>query len=190
MRNKALCFLCSILALGAPSSWADENTLSGVNVGELAQIQSQTILLNAKAEKAKAERSIKGEDQSATTQPSTVFFSQGNLTQPAAASAHSSDTQSDLPVVKAVFGSAKRLRATLLYSSGFEVDADASSRELPGGYRVAILSVENVTLERDGKRYPLGFSSTPPASLSNVNNSAPSITPSAPMPPGLIPGQR
>ncbi len=74
MRNKALCFLCSILALGAPSSWADENTLSGVNVGELAQIQSQTILLNAKAEKAKAERSIKGEDQSATTQPSTVFF--------------------------------------------------------------------------------------------------------------------
>ncbi len=73
MRNKALCFLCSILALGAPSSWADENTLLSVNVGELAQTQSQTILLNAKAEKAKAERSIKGEDR-AMMQPSTVFF--------------------------------------------------------------------------------------------------------------------
>ncbi len=38
---------------------------------------------------------------------------------------------------------------------------------------MAILSVENVTLERGGKHYPLGFSSTPPASLSNVMQLSP-----------------
>lgn len=188
MRNKALCFLCSILALGAPPSWADENTLSGVNVGELAQIQSQTILLNAKAEKAKAERSIKGEDQSTTAQPSTMFFSQGNPTPPTSVSARIADVQPELPVVKAIVGSAKRLRAALLYSGGVEVEADASSRELPGGFRVAILTFDNVTLERSGKRYPLGFSSNAPAN-SNSNIPVPGSTASVPLMPGLTPGQ-
>jgi len=183
-------FLCSILAIGAPLSWADENTLPGVNVGELAIVQSQTILYKAQAERAAAERSIKGEGNQVTAQPSATFVPLGGLPPSTSAPLHSTDAQQEPPVVKAIFGSAKRLRATLLYSSGFEVDADASSRELPGGYRVAILSLENVTLERGGKRYPLGFSSTPPASLRNLNNLAPSITPSAPMPPGLIPGQR
>jgi type IV pilus biogenesis protein PilP len=190
MRNKTLRLWCSILAFGAPICWASENTPSGVNVGELAIIQSQTILLNAKAEKAKAERSINGEDQTATAQPSPMIFSQGNLTPPASASVRSADSQPELPVVKAVFGSAKRLRATLLYSGGVEIDADASSRELPGGYRVAILNFDNVTLERSGKRYPLGFSNTPPVVPGNANNPAVSNTASATVLPGLIPGQR
>lgn len=117
-------------------------------------------------------------------------FSQGYLTPPTSASARSADSQPELPVVKAVFGSAKRLRATLLYSGGVEIDADTSSRELPGGYRVAILTFDNVTLERSGKRYPLGFSNTPPVVPGNANNPAVSNTASAPVLPGLIPGQR
>ena len=100
------------------------------------------------------------------------------------------DSQQELPVVKAIFGSAKRLRATLLYSSGFEVDADASARELPGGFRVANLTVDSVTLEREGKRYPLGFSNVPPGSASSGNNPISSSIPPASMLPGLIQGQR
>lgn len=189
MQNNTLRFWCSILAFGVPLCWASENTPSGVNVGELAIIQSQTILLNAKAEKAKAERSINGEDQNATAQPSPMFFPQGNLTPPTSASVRSADSQPELPVVKAVFGSAKRLRATLLYSGGVEIDADASSRELPGGYRVAILNFDNVTLERSGKRYPLGFSNTPPVVPGNASNTTPSNTGAVPALPGLFPGQ-
>ena len=191
MRNKTLRLWCSILAFGAPICWASENTPSGVNVGELAIIQSQTILLNAKAEKAKAERSINGEDHSATSQssPSPLLFSQGNFTQPTSASTRSADAQPELPVVKAVFGSAKRLRATLLYSGGVEIDADASSRELPGGYRVAILTFDNVTLERNGKRYPLGFSNTPPVVPGNASYPTPSNTGAVPVLPELFPGQ-
>lgn len=190
MRNKTLRLWCSIFAFGTPLCWAIENTPSGVNVGELAIIQSQTILLNAKAEKAKAERSVNGDDQTVTAQPSPMNFSQGYLTPPTSASARSADSQPELPVVKAVFGSSKRLRATLLYSGGVEIDADASSRELPGGYRVAILTLDNVTLERSGKRYPLGFSNTPPVVPGNANNPAVSSTTSPPVLPGLISGQR
>ncbi len=101
----------------------------------------------------------------------------------------SADAQPELPVVKAVFGSAKRLRATLLYSGGVEIDADASSRELPGGYRVAILTFDNVTLERNGKRYPLGFSNTPPVVPGNASYPTPSNTGAVPVLPGLFPGQ-
>ncbi|WP_448124456.1 hypothetical protein [Pseudomonas veronii] len=89
-----------------------------------------------------------------------------------------------------MFGSARRLRATLLYSSGFEVDADASSRELPGGYRVANLTLDSVTLERDGKRFPLGFSNIPPGSASSSSNPVSSSIPSASTLPGFIQGQR
>ena len=160
--------LLSLLLLATSLSHAE----SAISVGELSAVQSQTYLYKAQGERAKALRALESEGGT----PSGTVTSCNNELPP--------------PVIKLVYGPPQALRATLLYSSGFEVDADASSRELPGGYRVAILSVENVTLERGGKRYPLGFSSTPPASLSNVDNSAPSITPSAPMPPGLIPGQR
>ncbi|MFC6299098.1 type IV pilus biogenesis protein PilP [Pseudomonas sp. CCM 7893] len=187
MRNKRLWILCSFIVFGTPLSWANETSPTGVNVGELAIVQSQTILFNAKAERAKAERSISGEDLRVTTQTSPALFGQGSFQPSTSAAVRNADAQSELPVVKAVFGSAKRLRATLLYSGGVEVDADATSRELPGGYRVATLTVDNVTLERSGKRYPLGFSNIPPVSSEIVN---PSSTPSAPMLPGMIPGQR
>ncbi|WP_016971654.1 type IV pilus biogenesis protein PilP [Pseudomonas tolaasii] len=190
MRSKTLQFFCSAIAIAPTLGWSAESTVSGINVGELAIVQSQTILYKAQAERAAAERSINGEDNHLATPSSAAFMPQGNFPPPVTPAIRSADIQQELPVVKAIFGSAKRLRATLLYSSGFEVDADASSRELPGGYRVATLTVDNVVLERGGKRYPLGFSSTPPVTPSNTDNPTPSSTSSAPMPPGLIPGQR
>ncbi|QLG94694.1 type IV pilus biogenesis protein PilP [Pseudomonas yamanorum] len=189
MRNRTLCFWFSIIAFGAPLSWANENTPSGVNVGELAIIQSQTILLNAKAERAKAERSITGEDQNVAAQPTPALFPQVGFPPSTTSAARSTETQQDVPVVKAVLGSGKRLRATLLYSGGFEVDADVSSKELPGGFRVATLTVENVTLERGGKRYPLGFSNQPPINVTTNKEPTPSVPQFPPALPGLIPGQ-
>ena len=181
MRNKALWVLCSAITLLPSLSWAAEGNLAGLNVGELAIVQSQTILFKAKAERAKAEQSILGE----VTLPSTA-----NPFQPLSATLRGTNSQSDLPVVKAVFGSGKRLRATLLYSSGFEVDADLSSRELPGGYRVVTLTVDSVTLERQGQRYPLGFSNLAPPGSSNAISSLPGSPQPLPILPGLIPGQR
>ena len=189
MRNKKLQLICAVIALGSSVSFAAESNLAGVNVGELAIVQSQTILLKAQAERAQAQRSINGEDNHSTAQSPASFVPQGLLPPPITAT-RATDTQQELPVVKAIFGSARRLRATLLYSSGFEVDADASSRELPGGYRVANLTLDSVTLERDGKRFPLGFSNIPPGSASSSSNPVSSSIPSATSLPGLIQGQR
>ena len=189
MRNKTVRFLCSAIAIAPSLGWTAEGSLSGINVGELAIVQSQTILFKAQAERAAAERSINGEPAQLTAQSTPAFLPPGIFPPTASAPARNAGTPQELPVVKAIFGSRKRLRATLLYSGGFEVDADASSRELPGGYRMALLTVDNGTLERGGKRYSLGFSNTPPANLSNTNDSVPSSTPSAPMLPGLVPGQ-
>ena len=189
MRSKIQQFFCLVIAAGCSICWAAENGVSGVNVGELAVVQSQTILFKAQAERAAAERSINTEDSHSTAQPSTSFLPQGSLPPPMSV-IRATDSQQELPVVKAIFGSARRLRATLLYSSGFEVDADASARELPGGFRVANLTVDSVTLEREGKRYPLGFSNVPPGSASSGNNPISSSIPPASMLPGLIQGQR
>lgn len=185
MRNKPRWFLYFAMTVAPTLGLAGEGNRSGVNVGELAIVQSQTILLKAKAERAKAEHSINGEGIQERGQHSAPFHPQVSL-----APARSTDTQQDLPVVKAVFGSGKRLRATLLYSSGFEVDADLSSRELPGGYQVVTLTVDSVTLERQGQRYPLGFSNLAPTGSSNSNSSLPGSTQPLPILPGLIPGQR
>lgn len=189
MRSKIQQFFCLVIAAGPSIGWAAENSVSGVNVGELAIVQSQTNLLKAQAERAQAQRSINGDDNHSTAQSPASFVPQG-LVPPPITATRATDTQQELPVVKAIFGSARRLRATLLYSSGFEVNADASARELPGGYRVANLTVDSVTLERDGKRFPLGFSNVPPGSASSTNNPVSSTIPSATTLPGLIQGQR
>ena len=71
MRNKSLLFFCSAIAIAPSLGWAAEGNLSGVNVGELAIVQSQTILYKAQAERAAAERSINGE----AAQPCLLYTS-------------------------------------------------------------------------------------------------------------------
>ncbi len=184
MQNKTLWLFYSAITFAPSLGWAVDSNLSGLNVGELAIVQSQTILFKAQAERAKAEQSINGE-----VNPVNAEYPLGNI-QPTTASVRNAETQQGLPVVKAVFGSGKRLHATLLYSSGFEVDADSSSRELPGGYHVVTLTVDNVTVERGGKRFPLGFSNRPPPPSSDTYNPTSHGPPSLPNLPGLIPSQR
>ncbi|WP_080900526.1 type IV pilus biogenesis protein PilP [Pseudomonas amygdali] len=73
-----------------------------------------------------------------------------------------SNTAPQLPVVKTVFRTNNALYATLLYGSGFEVDASVGNAELPGGFKVISVSLDSVVLGHDGRRYPLGFSTKAP----------------------------
>lgn len=162
MRNNAVGLL--IVAAFATNAFATPSELSGISIGELGKVQSETILLKAKAERAKAEREMKGEPTPSVQPVSTGMSNPFPAPQPMQylPSESKAAAKSDLPVVMAVTGSARRMQATLLYSSGIEVDA-LIGRELPGGYRVAQITLDGVTLERKGKRFPLGFSDQAPS---------------------------
>lgn len=170
MRNN---FSLILLTLWMPIAGAQTATdLSAISVGELGKVQSETILLKAKAERAKAELEANGTLPS-PPQPVTQFPTVG-LT-PAMTATSPGPRQSALPVVKEISGSGQKLRASLIYSDGSELDAKPGS-ELPNGFRVQQITLDGVVLTKEGKRYPLGFGnrvvSQPQQSL-----------------PGLLPGQ-
>ncbi|OLU25492.1 hypothetical protein BVH03_17720 [Pseudomonas sp. PA15(2017)] len=158
---------------------AAQADLSGINVGELGIVQSQTILFNAQAERAKAERAAGS--GAASSNPVSSYPAQIPASPPM--SADQPPRQQDLPVIKAITGSSNKLRATLLYSSGIEVEVTAGSRDLPGDFRVAQITLEAVVLERSGKRFLLGFSERAPSSVSYLPASTP------PAIPGLAPAE-
>ena len=140
---------------------------SAISVGELSAVQSQTYLYKAQGERAKALRALESEGGT----PSGTVTS-GNSELPP-------------PVIKLVYGPPQALRATLLYSAGYEVEARVGGPELPGGYSVSSISLDSVALSRAGKRYPLGFASTAPTQKDTGIG-----IPSQPMGlPGMLPGQ-
>ncbi|MCI1021417.1 type IV pilus biogenesis protein PilP [Pseudomonas putida] len=162
MRSNSVSLL--IAGAFASNAFAAPSDLSAISIGELGKIQSETILLKAKAERAKAEREVNGE---ATVSPQTASSGLSNpfpISQPMQHLPPESKPAShvDLPVIKAITGTSQKMQAALLYSSGVEVDA-FTGRELPGGYRVAQITLDGVTLESKGKRYPLGFSNQAPS---------------------------
>ncbi|WP_374439838.1 type IV pilus biogenesis protein PilP [Pseudomonas panipatensis] len=191
MRNKHF-WLAASICFVLTNAWADDASLSGISVGELGKVQSETILLKAKAERLKAERESNGEDTSSRTQQAPNGFPGAFMqqpTQPAAPSPSRASTEPDLPVVRAITGSSRRLQATLLFSSGYELDASAG-KELPGGYRVSQITLDGVFLEREGKHYPLGFSDRPPSPALQPLQQNSAVQQSLPALPGLVPAQR
>jgi len=156
-----------MLAVTAPviAAEAKSSDPDGITVGELSRVQSETILYKAQGERAKALREINGTSAQATTAPQPNYLSQPVVT-PASrgtSAAEQTGVAEQLPVVKLVYGAGTALHATLLYAGGFEIDASPASTDLPGGYRVASLSLDSVVLSRGGKRYPLGFSNRAPS---------------------------
>lgn len=131
--------------------------LSRINIGELSQVQSEALLFKAQAERARAQESIQGPGTTSTA-PIRLTGQNSYSNSPPTNSA-----QSALPVVKTVFSSSRVLHATLLYASGFEVDASAGSTDLPGGYKVNSITLDSVILEHNGRRFSLGFSNRPPS---------------------------
>lgn len=142
------------------------NAETAISVGELSALQSETYLYKAQSERDKALRALENEG---SLIPNTV---------PTVSSER-------LPVVKLVSGPRQALRAVLFYSSGYEIEAYVGGPELPGGYSVKRISIDNVVLSRAGKHYPLGFASSLP-----VTTGAGMGVPPQPMSlPGLPPGQ-
>ncbi len=171
-----------MLTLAAPA-WADTSKSDdpdGITVGELSRVQSETILYKAQGERAKALRELNDGGTQAKVVPQPSY-----LPQPAAMPSSAvgggvehAGAGDQLPVVKLIYGSGKALRATLLYTGGFEIDASLASTDLPGGYRVASLSLDSVVLSRGGKRYPLGFSNRAPSyPVASVATSQPPVLP-------------
>ena len=156
-----------MLTLAVPV-WADtakSGDPDGITVGELSRVQSETILYKAQGERAKALRELNDGGTQAKAAPQPSYLPQPVAMPSSAMSGNveHAGTVDQLPVVKLIYGSGKALRATLLYTGGFEIDASLASTDLPGGYRVASLSLDSVVLSRGGKRYPLGFSNRAPS---------------------------
>ncbi|GEM_PF-780759 len=156
-----------MLAVTAPviAAEAKSSDPDGITVGELSRVQSETILYKAQGERAKALREINGTSPQATTTPQPSYLSQPVVAPASRVGGAPEQTGAveQLPVVKLVYGVGTALHATLLYAGGFEIDASPASTDLPGGYRVANLSLDSVVLSRGGKRYPLGFSNRAPS---------------------------
>lgn len=159
-RSRAVPLVAGLLACSTTVAEVG-NHYSGVNVGQLSQVQSETLLYEAQAERARAKRSIEKQGDSYTP-PTTTNTSASGV---APVSMQTPDT---LPVVKSVLGSHGSLRAVLLYSGGLEVEATLGGGELPGGYTVSVLTLNRVELTRNGKRYPLGFSTQEPAGAADT----------------------
>lgn len=169
-----VCMAVSHVSVAADQAAAD---LSRINIGELSQVQSETLLYTAQAARARAQEEIVNGGKtppagaSQAVQPTYVAPAPVNNAQPL------------LPVVKTVFRAKDALHATLLYAGGYEVDASMGSAELPGGYKVISVSLESVVLGHSGRRYPLGFSTRPPSAVAEASQmSSQSLG-------ALIPGQ-
>lgn len=110
-------------------------------VGDLSDVQSETLLLRAQAARAEAQAKL-----------SEIGGSGG-------AAALGADGQ--LPVVRGVYGTTNALYATFLFANGSTVDARAGD-VIPGGFVVRSLSATRVQLGRRGRNYTVGFSDVRP----------------------------
>lgn len=149
--NQSAAALSVLLLFAAP--------LAAQTVGELADIQAETVILRAKAAQAEAARKL------------------GDAALPGQTLGRG--VTDALPVVRGVYGTGRELYASFLYADGTTVDANTGD-VLPGGYIVRALSATRVELTRkDGSRYTLGFSDVRPLA-------APPVTP-APTPAAIDP---
>lgn len=135
MRNKAIV----TMFVGALASGF---AMAEATVGDLSQIQGDTIIIRAKANRAAAQQ-----DLDAKARGSLPSYVGGD---------------SEAPVVKAVYGAGKQLYATFLYGSGVVMDAKAGDTIL-GGFKVISVAVEKVELSKDGTKVQVGYSASAPA---------------------------
>jgi type IV pilus biogenesis protein PilP len=194
MRNECM-FWALLLSLGglpglSQATEALPNT-AGINVGELSAVQSETFLYKAQGERAKAIRSIDRDSPQTTPANTPVYQPRPLMSEPIP---RSSDAGEPLPVVKMVAGPSRALRAKLLYSGGYEVDAQVGDTDLPGGYKMASVSLDRVVVSRGGKFYALGFSNRAPSvGFSGMTNPLPAggiqAIPMGQPAPVMLPGQ-
>ncbi|MEJ7745700.1 MAG: type IV pilus biogenesis protein PilP [Luteimonas sp.] len=139
------------------------------SVGDLANVQAETLFIKAKAARAEALSKL----AEASLQGST-------------ASSQETASNDSLPVVRGVYGSAEKLYATFLYANGSTVDAGKGD-VIPGGYNVRSLSATRVELGRRGRSFTVGFSDVPPPMPTASNASTGPSAPPQYLPPPMLP---
>ncbi|WP_256578148.1 type IV pilus biogenesis protein PilP [Pseudomonas sp. PIC25] len=164
MRALSLCTLCGL-------GWLSQPVQAAATVGELTDVQAETVLAEAKVRLAEAQAKLDGKT-SISVPLALGAVPPRNVELPA-------------PVVRTLYGSGGRMTASFLFPGGYEADAGAG-QELPGGYRVESISLDKVLLSKDGKRFPVGFSNTAPSLPAENPSPGGMITPALP---GAMPGQ-
>lgn len=123
-------------------------------VGDLSEIQSETIIFDAQAKRAESKAKMQEQSAKAGDDPQ---FEKGQSGAPVAVVA------ADLPTVTGISGAAGRLYATFRYANGTTVTSK-SGESIAGGFRVAEVGIDRVVLTRGDRRIPLQFGvSTTPA---------------------------
>ena len=154
MRNNAWVAAMSLLvAAVAMPAMADEMQ----TVGDLSRVQSETILLKAKVDRATAQAQLDAKTHTGSSINDDV----------------------DVPVVKAVYGVNHKLYATFLFANGVSEDAKIGD-EITGGFRVSMLTVDKVVLIKGHRHFNVGFSAVAPVATQAVTS--PQGSPTMPMP--------
>lgn len=146
-----------LIALVLPGwAFSADLVVSGT-VGDLSQIQSETILYEAKAKRAKAkgdmqEQLVKaGDDQSlaqSSTSPSVV--------------------SSDLPTALGSSGIVGHFSATFIYPDGNKATAKVG-QQIPGGFVVTEVGIDRVEIAKGNRRFLLKFGAATPSSAATNN---------------------
>lgn len=132
------------------SATADEfvNATGSATIGDLQQVQSETVMFDAKFKRAEAKAKLRselaktGDDQRADSSVGSPV--------------ETSVIINELPTVIGISGAAGRLLATLRYPNGTTVSCK-SGDQIPGGYHVAQVGIDTVMLVRGDRRIPLQF---------------------------------
>lgn len=136
------------LLLSLPANAAE---VSKLTVGSLSDVQAQAVMAEAKVRLQTALDRLPAEMKGGATAAPTSSSSKALR-----------DAPLPEPVVRTIYGSGGRMTATFLFPGGVEADAGAG-QDLPGGYRVESISMDKVMLSKDGRRFPVGFSSVAPS---------------------------
>lgn len=172
MRSRNDMLLSLSLYLLGSLTWLSQPALAAT-VGELTDVQAQTVLAEARVRLAEAQAKLEGrETLPPSAEPSAMPLPPREVALPA-------------PVVRTIYGSGGRMTASFLFPGGYEADAGAG-QELPGGYRVESITMDKVLLSKDGKRFPVGFSNTAPSMQAQRQAMDGMVAPALP---GAMPGQ-
>lgn len=159
-------FLALCFAACASVAHADDV----VTVGQLSQVQSEALLLQAKVKKSEAQRRLAELGASASA-PTLTIGTPASDNQP-----------SGMPSVSGAAGAYGKLVATFVYPDGSTYEA-GPGRDIPGGFSVSRVSTSEVVLMKNGKSIRLALGQIAPREQKPV----PTSTTSFPQLPGSMP---
>lgn len=136
-----------LAALWAVAALAQAEEAAYPTVGDLSRVQSETMMFEAKAKRAEAHARMTAGEMKAGIDTSNT------PNQP-------SVTASELPTVTGISGAAGRLYATFRYPNGNTATAK-SGESIPGGFKVAEVSLDRAVITRGDRRIPLQYGSAP-----------------------------